>query len=104
MVQPCTNTFEGISVENVAFQFRLRQIIKETMHILENIFSRIDLAFTFQPNLIVDSRTHPSLHPNCHHQIIYTKFYIKINYPSPYTLEVSHHKDSNDDIIRSAIN
>ena len=30
-----TNTFEGISVENVAFQFRLHQIIKEPMLFLK---------------------------------------------------------------------
>ena len=31
-----TNTFKGISVENVASQFGLHQIIKEPTHILEN--------------------------------------------------------------------
>ena len=31
-----TNTFEGISVKEVAPQFELHQIIKEPMHILEN--------------------------------------------------------------------
>ena len=90
------NTFEGISVENVAFQFGLHQIIKKPTHILGNSYSCIDLVFTSQPNLIVDSGTHPSLHPNCHHQIIYAKFNLKIHYPLPYTREVWHYKDSND--------
>ena len=31
-----TNTFEGISVKEVAPQIELHQIIKEPMHILEN--------------------------------------------------------------------
>ena len=73
------------------------------MHILENSSSCIDLAFTSQPNLIVDSGTHPSLHPNCHHQIIYAKFNLKIQYPPPYTREVWHYQDSNNDLIRKAI-
>ena len=60
--------------------------------------------FTSQPNLIVDSRTHPTLHPNCHHRIIYAKFNLKIHYPPPYTRMVWHYKDSNDDFIRRAIN
>ena len=54
-----TNTFKGISVENVVSQFGLHQIIKEPTHILENSSSCIDLVFTSQPNLIVDSGTHP---------------------------------------------
>ena len=44
------NKFEGISVENVASQFRLYQIIKEPTYVLENSSSCIDLLLTFQPN------------------------------------------------------
>ena len=62
------------------------------------------LVFTSQLNLIVDSGTHPSLHTNCHHQIIYAKFNIKIQYPPPYSREVWQYKDSNDDLIKRAIN
>ena len=77
------------------------QTIKD---VLENSSSCIDLVFTSQPNLTVNSETHPSLHPNCHHQIIYAKFNFKIHYPLPYTGHVWHYKDSNDDLIRTAIN
>ena len=52
----------------------------------------------------MDSGNHPSRHPNCHHQIIYAKFNLKNHYPPPYTREVWQYKDSNDDIIRRAIN
>ena len=62
------------------------------------------LVFTSQLNLIVDSGTHPSLHTNCHHQIIYAKFNLKIQYPPPYSREVWQYKDSNDDLIKRAIN
>ena len=99
-----TNTFYGISVENVASQFELHKIINEPTQILENSSSCIDLLFTSQPNLIVDSGTHPSLYPNCHHQIIYAKLNFKIHYPPPYTRVVWHYKDSNDDLIRRVIN
>ena len=50
-------------------------------HVLENCSSCIDLIFTSQPNLVVDSSVHPSLHPNCHHQIAYAKFNLKIHFP-----------------------
>ena len=49
-------------------------------------------------------RTQPSLHPNCHHQIIYAKFNFEVFYPPPYTREVWHYKDSNVDLIRRSIN
>ena len=34
---------------------------------------------------------HPSLHPNCHHLVIYAKFNLKVHYPSPYELEAWHY-------------
>ena len=35
--------------------------------------SCIDLIFTNQPNLFIESGVHPSLHEQCHHQIVYGK-------------------------------
>ena len=35
--------------------------------------SCIDLIFTDQPNLVVESGVHPSLHEQCHHQLVYGK-------------------------------
>ena len=98
-----TNTFEEISIDNVASQFGLHQIIKEPLHIPENSSSCIDLVFTSLPTLIVDSGTHHAVYPNCH-QIICAKFNVQIHDSSPYTCEVWHYKDSNDDLIRRAIN
>ena len=62
-----SSIFEGISVESITSQFGLHQIINERTHILENSSSCVDLIFTSQPNLSVESGTQPSLHPNCHH-------------------------------------
>ena len=58
-------------------------MINEPTHILENSSSCIDLIFTSQPNLPVESRTQSSPHPNCHHQIIYPKFNVEVLYPPP---------------------
>ena len=52
--QDSTN-FEGITIENVTSQFGLSQIITEATHILESSSSCIDLIFTAQPNLVVES-------------------------------------------------
>ena len=64
--QDSTN-FEGVTIEIVISQFGLSQIIKEATHILESSSSCIDLIFTTQPNLVVESGVHTS-------QIVFAKF------------------------------
>ena len=93
-----SSTSEGISIENITSQFGLHQIINEPTHIPNY------LIFTWQRNLSVEPGTQPSLHPNCHHQIIYAKFNLEVLYPPSYTREVWHYKDSNVDLIRGSIN
>ena len=46
---------------------------------------------------------HPSLHRNCHHQVIYAKFNLKVYYPPPYECEVWHYKEVDTDLIRRSI-
>ena len=46
--------------------------------------SCIDLLFTNQPNLIIESGVHPTLHKKCHHQIIHARLSLKIDFPPPY--------------------
>ena len=46
----------------------------EPTHLTKNSSSCIDLMFTSQPNLIMEPGLNSSLHKNCHHQIIYSKF------------------------------
>ena len=64
---------EGTQLESLTSLYGLTQLIAEPTHVLENSSSCIDLIFTNQPNLIMDSGVHPSLHSKCHHQVIYTK-------------------------------
>ena len=99
-----SSTFKRISVENITWQFGLHQIINKPTYILENLSLCIDLIFTSQPNLSIESGTQPSLHPNCHNQIIYAKFNLEVLYPQPYPREVWHYQDSNVDLIRRSIN
>ena len=58
-------------------------------------------VLTSQPNIVVKSGVHPSLHPNC--QIIFAEFNLKIYYPPPYLREVWHYKEANTDLIKQAI-
>ena len=79
---------EGDAIENLTSQFGLHQMIKEPTHILDTSSLCIDLIFTSQPNLTIESGVHSSLHSNCHYQIIFAKFHLEIVYPPPYVREV----------------
>ena len=79
-----TQTSEGSRIDSLTTSYGFQQLISEPTHILKNSSSCIDLIFTDQPNLITDSGTHPSLHPNCHLHITFCKTNLKITYPPPY--------------------
>ena len=100
--QDSTN-FEGVTTDNLTSQFGLSQIISEATHILEVSCSCIDFTLTTQPNLVVESGVHPSLHANCHHQLVFAKFNLQIYYPPPYPREIWHDKNANSELIRQAI-
>ena len=97
------STQEGHKTDNVASQFLLSQIIKEPTHITKSFSSCIDLIFTNQPDLVTDSRVHPSLHSNCYHQIVYAKFNFKIIYPPPYERHIWHYNHAKLESIRKAL-
>ena len=89
------STIEESKIDFLTSQFGLSQIIKEPTHILENSSSCIDLIFTTQPNMVLESGVHHSLHQNCHHhQIIFAKF----------NLAIFHYSQANVDHIQQAIN
>ena len=92
--------FEGDTVENLTSQFRSHQVIKEPTHILDTSSSCIDIIFTPQPNLIIESGVHSSLHSNCHYQITFAKFNLEIVYPPPYARDFWHNKNANTELIR----
>ena len=92
-------TFEGCKIDITTSQFGLSQTVKEPTHNLSNSTSCIDLIFTSQPNLVMHSGVHPSLHLNCHHQIVFAKFNLTVFYPPPYKRLVWHYQQAN--IIKS---
>ena len=49
--------------------------------------SCIDLIFTDQPNLFLETGVHPSVHEQCHHQIVYGKLAVKNLAPPPIIVE-----------------
>ena len=91
-------------MDAVTSQFGLHQLIKETMHILENSSFIVDLIFTSHPNLVMESSVHLSVYSNCHHQRIFAKFNLQIYYPPPHEREIWkkiwHYQNANTDHIR----
>ena len=70
-------SYEGSNIDTITSQFGVQQLIKEPTHILTDSSSCIDLLFTSQPNLVMESGVHSSLH----HQIIHAKINFKVHYP-----------------------
>ena len=86
-------------------------MIKEQTHILSNSAPCIDLIFTSQPNLVMHSDVHPSLHPNCHHQVFFSKFNLTIfflhltsNKPGTIIKQILILLNASTGVIKQAIN
>ena len=78
-------------------------MISEPTHILPNSSSCIDLIFCNQSNMITNCGVLPSLHPNCHHQIIFANIDFNVCIPPPYERHIWHFKKADADSIRRAI-
>ena len=100
----CDKTnFEEDILGTLSSPFRLHQMINNPNHISDTYSSCINLFFTFQPNLVVESDVHTSLHPNYHCQIIFAKFNLKIHYPTLYYCLVWYYQEMDTERIRRAI-
>ena len=98
-----STTFEGTSLYSLTSSNSFCQLINEPTQIQRNSSFCIDLIFTDQPSLAVNSGVHASLHPNCHHQIIYTSFNLNITYPPPYKRLIWDNKKADSEKIRKAL-
>ena len=101
----CSNdvtTQEGFQIDALTSYYNLQQIISEPTHILPHSNSCIDLIFTSQPNLVRNSGVLASLHSNCHHNIIFVKFDLNIEYPPLYKRLVWIYDKANSIMIQRA--
>ena len=98
-----TTSLEGSKINTIASSYGLNQLIQEPTHILNSSSSCIGLIFTSQPNLVMESGIHSSLHSNCHHQIPFDKFNLSIFYTLPYERTVWYYERANTELIRRAI-
>ena len=64
------SSYEGLKIDTITSQFSLQRVINEPTYLTSNFSSCIDLIFTSQPNLAMESGVHSSLQPNCYHEMI----------------------------------
>ena len=81
----------------------LKQLISQPTHIIGNSQSCIDLIFTDQPDLYIESGVHGSLHKQCHHQIIYGKIAIDNLRSPPYKRRIWFYDRADVTPIRKSI-
>ena len=79
------------------------QLIKEPKHMQTSVSSCIDLIFTDQPTLSLNSGVDASFHPNCHHQIVHSSFNLNIFYPPPYQRLIWDYKKTDWKNIQKAL-
>ena len=90
-------------IDSIANRYNLNQLIQEPTHILNSLSSCIDLLFTSQPTIVMESGIHSSLHSYYHHQIVFAKFTLSIFYPPPYERTIWYYEKANAEPIRRAI-
>ena len=93
----------GIDINSFTSSFNLHQLITEPTHILQNSISCIDPIFSNQPNLILQKGVIPSLHENCHHQVVHASFDLRVCYPPPYERVLWDYKKANADLIQRSV-
>ena len=98
-----TKTSEGAQLDYRTSLSGMKQVTTKPTHILESSASCIDLIFTNQPNIIMDSGVHSSLHEKCYHQIIYSKLSLKLEYPPPHICKSCDYNRSETDSINRSI-
>ena len=97
------NTLERTNLYSLTSSNGFFQLINDPTHVQSKSSSCIDLLFTDQPHLAVNSAVHASLHPNCHHQIVHTIFNLIISYPPPYQRLIWDYKMADFEKIRKAL-
>ena len=76
---------EGKMFEPLTSDFGLHQMISEPTHFVGQSKSCVDLIFTDQLNLFLETGVHPTLHEQCHLQVVYGKLAVINLAPPTYT-------------------
>jgi hypothetical protein len=93
----------GVHLQRVFDDHGITQLVNQPTYIVNNTNTCVDLFATDQPNLVLSNEIHPSLHPNCHHQINYTKLSLNCPPPPPFERRVWHYRHAKEEQIQKAI-
>ena len=87
-------SFEGNTIKHVTSHLDYIRYLMNLRILLPNSPSCLDLIFTSQPNMVIESGVYSSLNSSCHHQIAFAKFNLKICLENmlPDSREVWHFK------------
>ena len=96
---------EGRQFEPLTTDLGLHQLISGPTHMIGESKSCIDLIFTDEPNLFIESGIHPPppRHEQCHHQIIHGKLSVRNLAPPPYTRKLWFYDRGNIPAIRKSV-
>ena len=98
-----TETPEGKLLSDLMMLNYLEELINEPTHFPENTNPTcIDLIFTDQPNVFVDSGVISSLDNHCKHQIIYGKMNFSTPSPPPYKRTIWEYKKADKHAIAAS--
>ena len=78
-------------------------MISEPTHSMGSSRSCIDLVCTDQPNVFLETGVHPSLHEQCHHQIIHGKLAMNNSSPASHNRRVWFYYRANVSAIKKSI-
>ena len=84
----------------------MKQLISEPIHFLQQCSGCIELTFTNQSNIVMDSGVDSSLKSKsdkCYHQIIYSKLNRKIEHPPPYIRKIWNYNKADTDLTNCSI-
>ena len=98
-----TTTTQGNDLSEISAQYDLHQIIDGPTHILPNSSSCIDLIFSSTTAFVSESGILPSLHPRCHHQVVFTKLNFKVRFPPAYQRRIWDFNRANPETIKRAL-
>ena len=94
---------EGKLFEPITSEMGLHQLISEPTHLMGDSKSCIDLIFTDQPNLVIESGVHQSLHEHCHHQIVYGRLSVSNIALPPHTRKIWYYDKADFVAIKKSI-
>ena len=97
-------TPQGDRVEALTSFYGLNQLIKTRTYLLQNSATCYDLAFTNQAHLVMERGVHSSLSSTCHHEIVFAKLNLKVEYPPPYERVFWDYSRADKALINRAIN